>query len=115
MSVESEDPGLPSDPGFAPKDLTDARLPGQWRSRYEASAWKWILAEGVNLVLFLVVVVCSLVIIWLRHPAAWWQLSPQQSETFTSVCIRMAWWNTGWSPFRDEVAIPLRRQETLAP
>ena len=83
MSVESEDPGLPSDPGFAPKDLTDARLPGQWRSRYEASAWKWILAEGVNLVLFLVVVVCSLVIIWLRHPAAWWQLSPQQSETFT--------------------------------
>lgn len=74
---------VPSDPGFAPKDLTDGRAFGDWRTRYGTSAWGFIAVEAIYLVLVLGGVVCAIVIAWLRYPAAWWHLSPVQSATFT--------------------------------
>jgi len=74
--------GLPN-LDFAPKDLTDGRAPGDWRSRYEALAWRWILVEGLYLLVVFVGLVVVLVIVWLRRPADWWHLSPRQSLTLT--------------------------------
>jgi hypothetical protein len=75
-------PALP-EIGFAPKDLTDGRGPGEWRSRYEAAAWKWIVAEGMYLAVLLFAVVSTILVVWLRRPAAWLHLFPVQSATFT--------------------------------
>src|SRR5437867_713614 len=80
---ESGDPAAPSEAGFAPKDLTDGKAPGEWHSRYGAAPWKLIIIEGVYLAVVLLAVVTALVVVWLRYPAAWWQLSPMQSATFT--------------------------------
>src|SRR5213594_3118910 len=68
---------------FAPEDPADGRAFGEWRSRYELSAWIWIILEGLYLILLLCGVACGMVVAWLREPAAWWQLPPKQSETFT--------------------------------
>jgi hypothetical protein len=75
--------GAPPELGFAPKDLTDGRTPGDWRSRYEPAAWIWIAVEAAYLIIVLGGVVCGIVVAWLRHPATWWHLSPLQSATFT--------------------------------
>ena len=73
----------PSEAGFAPKDLTDGKAPGEWQSRYAATPWKWIGVEGGYLAVLLLAVVAALIVLWLRLPAVWWQLSPVQSATFT--------------------------------
>src|SRR5262245_42135011 len=77
------DHSAPPEIGFAPKDLTDGRAPGEWRSRYESAAWKWIFVEGVYLAALLVAVVSTMIVVWLRRPASWLQLSPAQSLVFT--------------------------------
>src|SRR6266498_6151749 len=79
----SGEPAAPLEVGFAPRDLTDGRPPGDWRSRYDSAAWKWIVVEGVYLAVVLAAVVVSIVVVWLRLPATWWQLPPMQSATFT--------------------------------
>jgi hypothetical protein len=72
-----------SDVGFAPRDLTDARALGEWQSRYEGRAWKFIAVEAVYLTVLLAAVVVALINVWLGGPASWWSLSPDQNVTFT--------------------------------
>jgi len=72
-----------SDVGFAPRDLTDARALGEWQSRYEPSAWKWIGLEAVYLTVLLVTAVVAMITVWLGKPASWWALSPEQNITFS--------------------------------
>jgi hypothetical protein len=117
----SSEPAAPLEVGFAPRDLTDGRPPGYWRSRYESAAWKWIVIEGAYLILLLLAVVVAITVVWLRLPATWWQLSSVQSATFTryayawlggtlgGVLFAMKWlyhsvgkemWNIDRSPWR---------------
>jgi len=77
------DVDLPSEQGFAPRDLTDGRLPGDWHSRYGSKAWAWIAAEAVYLIVLLAAFVYSAVLVWLRYPATWWRLTPLESAIFT--------------------------------
>src|SRR5262245_32067745 len=50
--LNSDTPERP-DPGFAPSDITDGRPPFQWRSRWDGTAWRHIIAEAVWLVALL--------------------------------------------------------------
>jgi hypothetical protein len=68
--------------GFAPKDLTDGRPPGDWKSHYEAAAWRWIALESVYLIVLLVVVAVAIALVWLGRPACWLGLSAPRRVTF---------------------------------
>jgi hypothetical protein len=70
------------DPGFAPKDLSDRRTLGDWRSRYESAAWKHILAEATYLMLLLIAAAILLVVVWLKRAPATWHLSRLQADLF---------------------------------
>lgn len=60
-------PTSPVDPGFAPRDLTDGRGLGEFRSRYTERAAQWGIAiEAVYLAVVLVTVPALLVILYLR-------------------------------------------------
>jgi len=79
----------PPDPGFAPKDLTDGRTPGDWRSKYEPDAWRHILREAIYLSLVLLVLIGLFFFIWLGYPQRFWHLSDQRNLTLSRYCL--AW------------------------
>ena len=79
MPPDAESPN-PSDPGFAPEDLTDGRGPGEWRSRYEPEAWRFIWQETAYLATTLVAVGVLMVITWTGGPAMLWRLSEAQQQ-----------------------------------
>lgn len=69
--------------GFAPKDLTDNRAPGDWRSRYEAAAWRYIWLEAAYLALLLLLVVAAICLVWLNRPQRRLGLSVTAGLTFS--------------------------------
>jgi hypothetical protein len=70
------------DATFAPGDLTDGRRPGEWRSRYEAAAWKHIWVEASYLLAIMVVTLALLLLTWLKYFQAMWHLTPEDATTF---------------------------------
>jgi hypothetical protein len=78
-----------SDPGFAPKDLSDNRPLGDWHSRYHADAWRHIWVETIYLFVLLMAVVGSMLAVWLMYPQKHWQLTAQNSLTFSRYAL--AW------------------------
>ena len=70
--------------GFAPTDFTDGRQLGDWRSRYDRAAWKFIAFEGAYLFLLLSAIAGALLVVWLQIPANYWRLSSQDAATFTA-------------------------------
>jgi hypothetical protein len=68
--------------GFAPKDLTDGRAAGDWKSHYVGVAWRWIWLESSYLVVLLLMLVVAIPLVWLGKPATWLKLSNLQRVTF---------------------------------
>lgn len=81
-SPEASNKPRPIEVGFAPKDLTDGRAPGDWKSRYDSAAWLRILIEGAYLLILLSGYVVAIVVVWLGHPASWFQLDGERAATF---------------------------------
>src|SRR5205823_4195513 len=72
----------PIEVGFAPKDLTDARAPGDWMSRYDSAAWRRIRVQGMYLLLLLAGCVSAIVVVWLGYPSSWLHLTGSRAATF---------------------------------
>jgi hypothetical protein len=70
--------------GFAPKDLTDGRMPGDWKSRYDSAAWLRIRIQGGYLLSLLAGSVVVMVIVWLGYPASWFRLSAARAATLAN-------------------------------
>jgi hypothetical protein len=84
MSSETENRAeLPPEPGFAPKDLTDGRVPGDWKSRYDAAAWRYIWREVSYLSALLLIVCFLMLLVWLRYLQWRLHLSPPAGDSFS--------------------------------
>lgn len=81
--MSSHPSGLGGESGFAPEDLTDSRRPGEWRSRYEPEAWKFIRREAAYLVVFMVTALAVMFLVWLRVPQRWLHLSARDTYVFS--------------------------------
>jgi len=67
-------------------DTTDSgRKPGEWRSKYEEpKAKKAIRVEAIYLGIHLFFVPIFILILWLRYPQHWLELSDQKFEPLLS-------------------------------
>jgi hypothetical protein len=75
--------GLGEDTGFAPEDLTDGRQIGEWASKYEPAAWKYIWREVIYLGLFLILSFSLMLLVWLRYPQHLLHLSSRDTGIFS--------------------------------
>jgi hypothetical protein len=79
------DPEVPGeDPGFAPADLTDGRLPEHWETRWCRPARRKIGFEAGVLFLFLALIPFLGTIVWIRVPEDWLGVSENQYRTFAT-------------------------------
>jgi hypothetical protein len=83
MPTGSHPSGLGGESGFAPEDLTDGRRPGEWQSRYEPEAWKFIRREAAYLVVFMVMALVMILLVWLRRPQSLLHLSAADTRVFS--------------------------------
>lgn len=83
MPQPSHPSGLAGDPGFAPEDLTDGRQPGDWKTRYEAEAWKFIRQEAAYLVCLMILGLVGILLVWLRYPQRLLHLSTRDTNIFS--------------------------------
>lgn len=90
MSQDDENRAeLLPEPGFAPKDLTDGRPPGDWKSKYERDAWKYIWREVFYLSALLFVVGILMLLVWLGYPQWRLHLTGGARESFSRYTL--AW------------------------
>jgi hypothetical protein len=79
--------GLGEDSGFAPEDLTDGRAAGEWRSRYEPEAWKFITREAIYLVCFDLLGLFIILLVWLKIPQNRLHLSARETQVFARYAL----------------------------
>src|SRR5271157_4563255 len=83
MQHGSHPSGLGADSGFAPEDLTDDREPGDWRSKYEPEAWKFIFQETAYLVGLMISALALMLLVWLRYPQYRLHLPARETQIFS--------------------------------
>ena len=82
--MSSHPSGLGSEEsGFAPEDLTDGRKTGEWKSKYEPEAWKFIWREAVYLFCFDVLGFLAILLVWLKIPQNRLHLSTVDTRVFS--------------------------------
>jgi len=85
MSTDNVQPQ--TDPGFAPRDYSDSRLPGEWKSIYPEEARTEIRKEVGYLCFLLVVISLGILLAWLRLLHAFCKVDPRAAHTFSIYII----------------------------